>query len=1160
MSRWFLRACVWGVIALCGIASHAAAQLPPNEGMRKPSMSWIDIPDDAMYKAPVFTAECLLRVRAGGIIVSRDVRSGAPSDWQLYFEPSTRRIAFITASNPPDTYFYTDSTFEYDRWYHVALVVNGPQGRANLYVDGTRVLTTAFSSRSFDCNTGLAWGGYYGNNSGAYLDGDFDEARYWNVERTPAQITANMLRRLAINDRAGLIGYWMFCGNFADSSGTGHHATVHAAPSIVAFPELPLALSCGTAPLHLGPDTTLILCRNSCAILHAGVLSGSPPYRYAWTNATGAPLGSDDTLRICPTTSTTVMVQVTDTMDAIAVRTFRITVVPQPVIAITGPRRVCTGGEAQYVISAMPADSLRVTMSDGSTPLRVDPPSGFTFRWDAPDTVHLHVRAWYQGCEREDSITIIIERGITPVITALGPTRFCDGDSVTLEASTAAGWRWSTGEGTRRIIVRGAGRYWVTTTAANGCTATSDTITVDVIARPAITLEGPRSVCVGSYARFVVGATPRDSLQVTWVSTAPDTMLSTATSDTLIARWDAPCTTSLRLRVVVGSCVYEDSIVVVVADALRPVIAASGPLSLCLGDSVTLEASAAGTHWRWSTGDTTRSITVRAGGRYWVHARDASGCEGMSDTVEVVVSRPPIVMLTGPRTVCVGAVAAYDYASQFTDSCLFVWEHPDWSEYEIPDWPGRLLIRCDSPRVLVFRITGWYGACVVRDSLIISVVDAVRPVITPFGATTLCDGDSLVLEASAAARWRWNTGDSTRRITVRASGRYTVSTTDTIGCGAASDTIEVAVRSRPTPLITGESFFCEGDSTVLAVAGGPYAAVQWSDGSTTPQITLRSGARVTVTVSDSAGCTASAGPLDVVMHPRPASPVIQRLGDSLYCTPAPSIQWYRDGVALAGETGPILRITAEGVYSVRIASAFGCDATSLALHAVPGSGDDCLVRIPHLEGSPGELVEVPVIATCADALRVAGTTRAELTLARREGILFERPPVATGVHAAGERVVELAIDLAAAAGDTIARLPFTAMLGTVRETPLRIARIAFAPVDRAMRTRDGSFRLRVCEEGGERLFDAGVRMDLTARGGSPFNADLVVDYTLPAEASARLVLVDALGRTVAVLADGVQAKGAHTVRHAGTALASGVYLCVLTSENMRRVVALHHLK
>lgn len=1159
MSRCFLRACVWGVLVLSGMANNAAAQLPPNEGLRKPSMSWIDIADDAMYRAPVFTAECLLRVRAGGLIVTRDVSSGSPSDWQLYFDPSTRRIAFITASNPPDSYFYTDSTFEYGRWYHIALVVNGPMGRAALYVDGRRMLTAAFSSRLFNGSTGLAWGGYYGNASGAYLDGDFDEARYWSVERTPAQISANMLRRLDINDRAGLIGYWMFCGNVADSSGAGHHATVHAAPAIVAFPELPLALSCGTAPLRLAPDSTLILCRNSCAILRAGVLTGSPPYRYAWTNASGAPLGSDDTLRICPATSTTVMVQVTDTMSDIAVRTFRITVLPQPVIAISGPRRVCTGGEAQYLVSAMPADSLRVTMSDSSTPLRVDPPAGFTFRWDAPDTVRLRVRAWYQGCEREDSTTIIIERGITPVITALGSTRFCEGDSLTLEASTAAGWRWSTGETTRRIIVRAGGRYWVTTTAANGCTATSDTVTVDVIARPAITLEGPRLVCVGSHARFVVGATPRDSLQVTWVSTQPDTVLTGAAPDTLIARWDSPCTTSLRLRVVVGPCVYEDTIVVVVTDALRPVIAASGPLTLCDGDSVVLDASAADTHWRWSTGDSTRSITVRTGGRYWVQVRDASGCEGTSDTVEVVVNRPPVVTLTGPRTVCVGAVAAYDYASQFTDSSLFVWERPDWSEYEIPEWPGRLLIRCDSPRVLVFRITGWSGACVVRDSLVISVVDAVRPVITALGATSLCDGDSLVLEASAAASWRWNTGDSTRRITVRTSGRYSVSTTDTVGCGAASDTVEVTVRPRPTARITGVPFFCEGDSTVLAVGDGPYASVLWSDGSTGAQLTLRSAARVTVTVSDSAGCTASAGPLDVIVHPRPSQPAIWRLGDSLYCTPAPSIQWYRDGVALAGETGPILRITADGAYSVRVASAYGCDSTSLALQAAPGGGD-CLVWIPHLEGSTGERIDVPVIATCADALRLAGTARAAVTLARREGILFERPPVAAGTHAADERVVDLDIDLAAAAGDTIARLPFTVMLGPVRETPLRIARIAFAPVDRAVRTRDGSFRLRVCEEGGERLFDADVRMDLTARGGSPFNADLVVDYTLPAEASARLVLVDALGRTVAVLADGVQAKGAHTVRHAGTALASGVYLCVLTAENMRRVVAVHHLK
>jgi len=109
-------------------------------------------------------------------------------------------------------------------------------------------LTGNFTARNFDGPGGLTWAGYYGNSSGAIGLGIIDEARYWNYERTEAQINAFMKTRLPLSERSGLNGYWSFCGNYADSSGNHNDGIPKGNPQIVDITDLPPALTCGTLP------------------------------------------------------------------------------------------------------------------------------------------------------------------------------------------------------------------------------------------------------------------------------------------------------------------------------------------------------------------------------------------------------------------------------------------------------------------------------------------------------------------------------------------------------------------------------------------------------------------------------------------------------------------------------------------------------------------------------------------------------------------------------------------------------------------------------------------------------------------------------------------------------------------------------------------------
>ena len=54
------------------------------------------------------------------------------------------------------------------------------------------------------------------------------------------------------------------------------------------------------------------------------------------------------------------------------------------------------------------------------------------------------------------------------------------------------------------------------------------------------------------------------------------------------------------------------------------------------------------------------------------------------------------------------------------------------------------------------------------------------------------------------------------------------------------------------------------------------------------------------------------------------SVTIIRLGDTLLAGSAPSYQWYKDGIALPGETGQKLVLSSNGTYKVKV-DAIGCD-------------------------------------------------------------------------------------------------------------------------------------------------------------------------------------------------------------------------------------------
>ena len=130
------------------------------------------------------------------------------------------------------------------------------------------------------------------------------------------------------------------------------------------------------------------------------------------------------------------------------------------------------------------------------------------------------------------------------------------------------------------------------------------------------------------------------------------------------------------------------------------------------------------------------------------------------------------------------------------------------------------------------------------------------------GATTFCEGDSVILTTGAYSSYAWTPGGETSSAVVASdSGAYSVMVTDANGCVGISNTIQVEIAETPTA-----GFFYGingGDLTLQANTVGTISSYAWTfgDGNSStfpnPTHTYASNGtyQVCLTVTNATGCS-----------------------------------------------------------------------------------------------------------------------------------------------------------------------------------------------------------------------------------------------------------------------------------------------------------------
>ena len=240
------------------------------------------------------------------------------------------------------------------------------------------------------------------------------------------------------------------------------------------------------------------------------------------------------------------------------------------------------------------------------------------------------------GCSQVATATPVqVTARPVPVISALGATNVCQGQSVALFTTTSGTYQWRyngtdiSGANQPTLIASQAGKYQLSVTNAAGCTDTSQSLTVNVYALPIASIShiGSATFCAGDSLELTAGSSAGWNYQWSYNGIA----IPGATAATFMARQAG----NYRVEVSVNGACQQVSAPTVIAVLPKPkaTITQTGN---------TLTAST-GTTYQWYLngnaipGATSQTYLPMASGLYAVEVADGT-CSDISPELQVTLT------------------------------------------------------------------------------------------------------------------------------------------------------------------------------------------------------------------------------------------------------------------------------------------------------------------------------------------------------------------------------------------------------------------------------------------------------------------------------------------------------------------------------------------
>jgi hypothetical protein len=610
--------------------------------------------------------------------------------------------------------------------------------------------------------------------------------------------------------------------------------------------------------------------------------------------------------------------------------------ITQPTLAVTAPA-VLTCATTSVNLSATSNGTITWTgFTSGQNPVSVSAPGKYYVTATAAN-----------GCTQKDSVTVM-QDGSKPTLTVIPPAVLtCSATSVSLTATSNGTIVTWTGfaAGQNPVSVSAPGKYYVTATAANGCTQKDSVTVMQDITKPTLAVTAP---AVLTCTTTSVNLLATSNGTITWTGFAAG---QNPVSVTAPGKYYVTATAA-------NGCTQKDS-VTVTQDITQPTLAVTAPAVLtCATTSVNLSATSNGTiTWTGFTSGQ-NPVSVTAPGKYYVTATAANGCT-QKDSVIVTqdITKPTLTVSVPAVLTCATTTVNLSATSNGTIT---------WTGFA----SGQNPVSVSAPGKYYVTATAANG-CTQKDSVIVTQ-DITKPTLTvSVPAVLTCATTSVNLSATSNGTITW-TGFAAGQnpVSVSAPGKYYVTATAANGCTQKDSVTVTQDITQPTLAVTAPAVLtCATTSVNLSATSN--GTITWT-GFTSGQnpVSVSAPGKYYVTATAANGCTqkdsvtvTQDGSKPTLTVTPPAVLTCSATSVSLTATSNGTIVTW---TGFAAGQNPV-SVTAPGKYYVTATAANGC------------TQKDSVIVTQDIT-KPTLAVTAPAVLTCATtSVNLSATSNGTIT-------------------------------------------------------------------------------------------------------------------------------------------------------------------------------------
>ncbi|MFZ1702738.1 MAG: Ig-like domain-containing protein, partial [Saprospiraceae bacterium] len=525
-----------------------------------------------------------------------------------------------------------------------------------------------------------------------------------------------------------------------------------------------------------------------------------------------------------------------------------------------------------------------------------------------------------------------IYESYSPLIVSLN-TEVCEGQSATLNinSSSAISYQWSsnanntTTSSVTVIPTFPSSTYQVTVTNDLGCTAVPS-ITINVIAKPIVSISGPNEICEGETSEV------SPTTGGTWISTNPSVALVNQSG---IVTGVSGGTATFIYTSSTTNCVSNPTTAILVNPKPNPVV--TGPSNICIGSTTTLSPTTGGS-W-YSTNPSVATVTnegivtgIGQGSVQFYFIESTFLCtSNLSETI--AVDNISDVILSGQSQACISTNIVL---SATVPGGVWTSSNPS-----IATINNSGIVTGVSPGTVNIMYNYNAGSCSSQGSK--EIIIHPKPNIQLNGENEICVGDTTSFTPNINGVW---TSSNSSIASITNSGLVTglqvgyatfTYQDDVTGCISDASS-SISVQAAPTLTLIGSPNICIGGTTsFLPSSGGnwtssnPSVASISNDGIVTG---FSVGSAYFTFTPNGSSCTSTSNmPINVGSIPTATLDfhgsvcltdtskisVIPSGGTPLY-----SYNWV--GPLGFTATSPLVNISNNGTYYVTVTDNYGCKA------------------------------------------------------------------------------------------------------------------------------------------------------------------------------------------------------------------------------------------